>query len=220
MKSSITHDDLCDYVSRQINNIFPDRAEITSKDIKPYIKETMERVQFCFKHIRKKYFFKDGQSTFDHLYSDHYSMLLYFLMNTVHVRSKETLLPTKLFLLNKALHGLDAYFNIELPDIFIFRHPMGTVLGNAKYKNYFAVYQNCVVGANSDGIYPELGEGVLLFEKSTVLGNCKLGNNVVFGSNASTIDTIIQDNTLVVGNYPNMRLLENKKSVIDRIFVN
>ena len=220
MKCSITHDELCDYVSNQINNIFPDRAKIYSNDIKPYIKETMERIQFCFKHIKKKYFFSDGQSIFDHLYTDHYAMFLYFLMNTIHVRSRETLIPTKLFLLNRALHGVDAYFNIELPDIFIFRHPMGTVLGNAKYKNYFAVYQNCVVGANSDGIYPELGEGVLLFEKSTVLGNCKLGNNVVFGSNASTIDTIIQDNTLVVGNYPNMRLLENKKSVIDRVFVN
>ena len=45
MKSSITHDDLCDYVSNQINNIFPDRAKISSSDIKPYINEAMERVQ-------------------------------------------------------------------------------------------------------------------------------------------------------------------------------
>lgn len=220
MKSSITNDDFCDYISNQINNFFPDPEKVSAIDIKPYIIETMERVQFCFKHIKKKYFYSGGQPIFDHLHADHYAMFLYFLMNTIYVRSNKTMLPTKLFLLNKTLHGLDAYFNIELPDIFIFRHPLGTVLGRAKYKNYFAVFQNCVVGANEEGVYPDFGEGILLFEKSSVLGNCKLGGNVVFGSNASAIDMVIKNNTLVVGKHPNQKLLENKKSVIERIFVN
>jgi hypothetical protein len=41
---------------------------------------------------------------------------------------------------------------------------------------------NCSVGSGEDGVYAELGEGVMLFSKSAVIGRCKLGCNVVVKS--------------------------------------
>ena len=52
---------------------------------------------------------------------------------------------------------------VELPDIFLFSHPLGTILGRARYANYFLVYQHCTIGSNLDGIYPTFGEGVAMF---------------------------------------------------------
>ena len=37
----------------------------------------------------------------------------------------------KLFLLNKALHGCDIYYEVALPSVFLLVHPLGTVLGRA-----------------------------------------------------------------------------------------
>jgi serine O-acetyltransferase len=56
---------------------------------------------------------------------------------------------------------LDAFYEVELPDVFAFQHPVGTVLGRGRYGNYFFVYQRCSVGANVAGRYPTIGESVI-----------------------------------------------------------
>ncbi len=60
----------------------------------------------------------------------------------------------KAYALNKALHALDAFYEVELPDVFAVQHPVGTVLGRATYSDYFICYHNCTVGANLDNDYP------------------------------------------------------------------
>ena len=37
------------------------------------------------------------------------------------------------------LHGIDVFFTVDLPDIFLFCHPLCTVLGRAQYSDYFLV---------------------------------------------------------------------------------
>ena len=48
--------------------------------------------------------------------------------------SKEDL-ASKAYCLNKALHAIDVFYEVELPEIFFLEHPLGTVLGRAKYSN-------------------------------------------------------------------------------------
>jgi hypothetical protein len=35
---------------------------------------------------------------------------------------------------------------------------VGAVIGNAIFKNYIVIYQNCVIGSNEQGEYPEFRE--------------------------------------------------------------
>jgi serine O-acetyltransferase len=210
--------DICSYVQKQLCNFFPSRVEERCKLNISYIELAFDRVEYCFSAIKRKYYQVDGVPVFNLFNSDHYAIFLYYLSNTVYQREGDSELASKIFLLNKALHGIDAFYSIKLPDIFYFVHPLGTVLGNAAYENYFVVYQNCSVGAKHGGGYPVFSEGTVLYEKSSVIGDCRFGRNVIIGSNSSIIDGDLADNSLLVGVYPKHRILENKLNVIQNIF--
>jgi len=208
---------LCEYVSKQLNVFFPDNRIVISEDIAKYFDDTIYRLEYCFKNIHRPYY-NQSVLIFNHLHGDHYAMFLYLLSNTVWKADQNEQLASKIFLLNKALHGIDAFYSVELPEIFLFIHPVGTILGKAQYKNYFAVYQNCTVGASEDNSYPFFSEEILMYSKSSVIGDCNIGRNVVFAANTSLINTNIKDNKLVLDSYPNNKVIENNKNVIDRIF--
>jgi serine O-acetyltransferase len=97
------------------------------------------------------------------------------LSREVFLKSNDFTLAKKIYLLNKALFCLDVFYEVELPPIFLFVHPVGTVLGRAKYSDYLVVYQRVGVGSNH-GIYPTLGEYVTLHPGAMVLGNSQVGN--------------------------------------------
>ena len=104
-----------------------------------------------------------------------------------------------------------------MPDIFMLVHPVGTVLGNANYENYFVAYQNCTVGAITDS-YPVFETGTILYSGCTVLGSCRFGENVILGANSMLINTDIPSNSLVLGQYPCHKVVNNSKSVRERCF--
>lgn len=216
MDTSLDSTELESYVLKLLAHYIPDSYR-PNYSITPFLSKTMERIEKSFSKIQKKYYVKDGVSFFDHLNSDHFSAFLYFFSNTIWCEVGDSALPERLFYLNKIMNGIDLYYPVEMPETFLLVHPLGTVLGRACYGNYLAVYQNCTIGAVTD-IYPRFGEGVILYSRSSVLGNCNIGNNVVFGANSLVIDCNVPDNSLVVGQYPNHRCLPNRISVRDRVF--
>jgi len=106
-----------------------------------------------------------------------------------------------------------------MPEVFMVVHPVGTVLGNASYGNHFVAYQNCSVGSLEDGKYPTFEGETILFAKSTVLGNCHVGKNVVFAANSFILNVDIPANSTVVGSYPDHRILPIKNDVKDHFFI-
>ena len=116
------------------------------------------------------------------------------------------------------MHSVDIFYSVMLPKIFCVAHPLGTILGHAKYSDYLYVYQNVTVGSTNDGIYPEFGKFIALSSNTSIIGDCKVGNNVLFGGNSFIINKHIPDNSLVLGHYPNNRVVENKTPVFERLF--
>lgn len=211
---SIKKKDLLYYTINQIQNLFPDRETYKNDQIFPYFNRSIERMEYCFSKIDNKYFSDGENSIFNHLNGDQYSMYLYFLSNTLYKEGYKKSFLEKLFLLNKSLHGIDIFYEIELPDIFLFVHPLGTVLGRATYSNYLIVYQRCNVGANKN-IYPTIGEHTTLHPGASVLGDCKIGNNCKIGANALVLDMNIKDNSLYVGNPKDHHIItRNEKNEI------
>ena len=191
MKMSLKNKDLIDYVEWQLAMFSPDNIEVHSKILLGILPQTLERLEKCFSAIHNKYF----DAGFDHLHGDQYAMFLYFLSNTIYRNGGDLTLCKKLFLLNKYLHGIDVMWEIELPDIFLFAHPVGTVLGRAKYSNYFAVYQNCTVGVNHN-VFPTFDEYVSLHPGSMVLGDCHVGRNCKISAGATMIDKDLRENNI------------------------
>jgi serine O-acetyltransferase len=216
MKLSLPRESLHSYVVRLIENHLPDGLAVGTTD-PALFRRALERVEHCFRHIQRKYYCDDGQSVFDHLNGDHMASLLYFYANTAWRDAGDVALATRLFYLNKILHSVDLFYSVAMPDIFMLVHPVGTVLGHARYGNYLVVYQNCTVGATTD-VYPRFGEGAILYSRSSVLGDCTLGNDVVMAANAMIVDVDVPAATIVVGQYPVQRFVPNMRSVRSRCF--
>ncbi len=123
----------------------------------------------------------------------------------------------QVYYLNKIMHSVDWYYAIDLPIHFHCEHPLGSVLGRANYGDYFFVYQGTTVGGNrSKGIlsYPNIGNNVIMFANSTVLGNSTIGNNVVISAGTQIINEIIPDNCLVFGKSPDLIVKLKKEKEI------
>ncbi len=211
-------EELCAYAARQLAHFFPDGAGISQKTFEPYIAATLDRLRTCFEGIVRRKYQESGQAFFNYLHPDHYAVFLYLLANTIFRSDGNDDLAFRVYYLNKALHSLDAFYNAELPEIFMFMHPIGTVLGHAKYGNYFCAYQNCTVGSDEPGNSPVFGDCVVMYAGSTVIGQSKIGSNVVLGAQSFVIDRDIPDNSIVMGTFPRLRVTPNKTHVLDRRF--
>jgi serine O-acetyltransferase len=188
--------------------MFPDGHTVGTDDLMPLMEPVFARVEHCFSHVNNRYFFDGDGVLFSHLHADQYAMFLYLLSRVACVSGADSRLPNKIFLLNKALHGIDAYYEVELPSVFLFVHPLGTVLGRAVYADYLTVYQRCGVGSNHD-IYPELGRLVTLHPGSSVLGRCKVGDNVSLAADALLLDRDVAPDSVYIGD-PRNCVVRNK----------
>lgn len=204
------------FTTQQLNNSFPDFL-IKSSTLDGFVKKSMKRVEYCFSKIKNKYFFDGKNALFNHLNSDQYAMFLYFLSNTIWQEETETNLASKVYCLNKALHGLDVYYEIELPEIFLLVHCVGTILGRADYQDYLTVYQRVTVGGNN-GLYPQIGEGVVLYGNSALIGNVTTGNNCFLSYGTTVVDNSVPSNVLVYGRSPNLTFKTTQKSVVNQFF--
>ena len=189
---------LAKYVTSQLNCLFQDQNTVDEGQIYDLLPSTLSRMEHCFSYINAKYFFDRGVCQFDHLNGDQYAMFLYLLSNAAFKGKTASGLAAKLYLLNKSLHGIDAFYEIELPSIFLFVHPVGTILGRATYRDFLMVYQHCSVGSNHNK-YPDLGAFLTLHPGSSVLGSSHIGDNCAIAAGGLLIDENIAANRVYFG---------------------
>ena len=200
------HVNLALYTKTQLERISPDGHEISLPLMEKITERSLKRLATCFAGIADKYYAGSFPQSFNHLNTDHYSMYLYLLSNECYELGSDNQLASKLFALNKMLHGIDVFYKVKLPTIFLFVHPVGTVIGAGKFADYFCIYQNCTVGAKDAGRYPEFLGPAILYSGSSVIGESRIGANVILGAGASLIDSSVEKNTLVLGRHPHQRL--------------
>ena len=191
------------YYFKQVKNFCPDGIEVSFLELEKIVEISLLKLKITFSYLNSKYYQDDFEKIFNLLNGDHYSMLLYSISRNFFIEVNNENYATKTFLLNKMLHGIDVFYKVKLPEVFLFVHPLGTVLGNANYGNFFCVYQGCTVGSKvGQYVYPEFGEKTILYSHSSIIGKCKIGNRVILGANSSIISTDVQDNSLVLGYFP------------------
>jgi serine O-acetyltransferase len=218
---SLQKDLLIEYLRNQLDSFLPDN--LPSKDIVDCIDIALQRVEYCFSKINSRNFIGPAhQILFNHLHSDQYSMFLYFVSRALFIKGADPKLCTKVFYLNKILHGIDVFYEIELPDIFCFSHCVGTVLGRAKYSNYFLVYQNCTIGSsrqqkNGNNDYPILGDYLAVYKGASILGKCDVGNNCKISCNSLLMDEDLPQNSIYIGTNKNRIIKTNQNP--DHIWV-
>ncbi len=199
IKSSLSPEELAFLAARQMNLLFSDNHPVEPYDLVAVVPGALARLEYCFSNIRNKYFFDGHQVVFDHLHGDQYAMWLYLLANELYIKGGSASVCKKLFLLNKALNGCDIFYEVALPEIFLLVHPLGTVLGRAKYSDFLVVYQRVSVGSNYD-IYPTLGSHLTLHPGSSVLGQSIVGCHCSIAAESLLLDRELPPNTIYIGN--------------------
>ena len=205
MLLSINFDDLSCYISKQLSIFFPDKYDV-KPDIKKHLNLALSRVEYCFSKVAFNRYSNDINTFYNHLYSDHHLMLIWFISNSVWKETENINLASKLYYLNKSLHGFDCMYNTNMPDIFLIFHGVGTMLGKAEYSDYFVAFQGCTIGSHQ-GKYPNIGKGVALTAHSSLIGDCKIGNRVsisaytnIFQKDIEADNTVFRDNSGIIVN--------------------
>jgi len=207
----INKNEIFDLVINQVNYLFNDKYKVQKKNVISSLNDAYERTINCFSKIDNPYYYDKKKKfvLFNYLNSDQFSTFLYFLSNSCFKRNKPKELCEKIYYLNKILNSIDLFYEVEMPDIFLLVHPVGTVLGRANYSDYLIVYQGVNVGSNKNK-YPKFSKYVTLRPSSSVLGNCSLELNSELATGSILIDKNLKKNTIYFGN-PKDFFLKKKK---------
>ena len=178
-----TREGLIDYTAAQVGYLCPDGRNGPVRDrIAEHVDEALARIGHCIDAVRM---WRPGE--FSHLHSSQYCIYLYYLANTIWRESGDRDVCTRLFLLNKALNGIDLFYEIEMPRVFFIGHSVGIVLAKATYGERLVLYQNSTVGKNH-GVAPVLGEGVVMYPNTAVIGRCTLGDRTVISQGVGVVN--------------------------------
>ena len=175
-------DRLAAYIQHQINHLYPTGQDPELGLIDSHLAAALQRLDRCVSQVKM---WSPGQ--FDVLHSSQYCIFLYYLANTIWRQERTRSVCTKLFLLNKALNGIDCFYEIDLPEVFFIGHSVGIVLAKASYGNHLVLYQNATVGKNH-GHAPTLEDGVILYPNSAIIGNCLIRQGSVIAQGVSVIN--------------------------------
>lgn len=207
-----------DQLKRQLNSFF---IVNDFSSIKEKIAEAYERCLIALAASDNKYLCTDGKPQFQLQHSGCWAIFLYFLSNSLK-KGDQNDEAGQIYYLNKILHSIDWYCEIELPEHFMVEHPLGSVLGRADYGDYLFLYQGVTIGGNvslsEDTIlYPVLEDYVLLYSNAKVLGNSHIGNNVIIAADASVINEDIPNNSIVFGRSPNLIIKNDAEKIMKQM---
>lgn len=197
---------LLNNLRRQISNYW---GFIDFDEIRTFIPNALDRMSNVLKELSRnnRYVWRDGNVVFSPMHSVQYSIFLYFLANDIYqtgnVREADSI-----YYLNKIMNSVDWFYAIDLPEIFYAEHPLGSVLGRAKYGDRLFIYQGCTIGGsrNKEGIlsYPVIGSNVLMYAGSSILGECRKGINVIISAGTRIVNRDIPSCSIVFGSTPNI----------------
>lgn len=207
-----SREDLLQYVTAQLESFFPDRQTGTKQLLDTCLDEALARLENCINAVKM---WRAGE--FDYLHSSQYAIFLYFLANTLWRKEGNQRICTKLFLLNKSLNGLDCFYEIAMPEIFFIGHSVGIVLAKATYGNYLVLYQNSTVGKNH-GKAPVIGEGVIMYPNTAIIGSCQVRDGSVISQGVSVINSETPGDCLVFQGNTGDLLFRPRRDSADEYF--
>lgn len=206
----MTITELQKHVETQIQNCLCYKLNVSK-----YITEAVNRTYTCLKFSSNKYISAPAERgiLFSVYNSLQYCIFLYWLSKVAYEIDENGNNAEKFYYLNKMMNAVDLFYAVELPDIWMAEHPLGSIMGRARYSDYFFFYQSCTVGGNK-GNYPWLGKHVTMYSDSKILGRAKIGNHVILSANTYVKDETIPDNCIVFGQTPNLIIKQRTKEEI------
>lgn len=90
-----------------------------------------------------------------------------------------------------------------MPNIFILAHPVGSVIGNAKYSDGLYISQNVTINTHTDEggkLDLTIGKGCFMGVGAKIIGNKPIGDRVSIGVDTLIYNRKIEDDSVCVRN--------------------
>lgn len=100
--------------------------------------------------------------------------------------------------------GFDAPLN--LPRNLILPHPYAVVINShATIGSDCVIYQSVTIGSDRYGNVPTIGDRVIIYSGSVIVGKVSIGNDSIIGAN-SFVNTDVPENSICQGNPARVKL--------------
>jgi len=105
-----------------------------------------------------------------------------------------------------------------MPKVFFIGHSVGIVLAKATYGEYLVLYQNSTVGKNH-GAAPVLGDGVVMYPNTAIIGACNVRDGSVLAQGVSVINRDTPGDCIVFqGNEGDLTFRKSGRDILADIF--
>lgn len=180
------------YLAAQLHNLIPDQGmEADIENIQAVLPNALIRMEPILAAVRN---FETG--VLDHYNALQHCTLVYLLSNEASTQHPCSTLADRLFCLNRAMHAIDLFHRVQMPEVFFISHGLATVLGNANYGNRIVVFQNVTVGRVGEN-RPTIGSHVVLYPGATITGNSVVGDGSVIAAGTVVHNTFIPPHSIV-----------------------
>ena len=197
---------LLQHLEKQLNNFF-EVGKIDKLALEQFSIDANNETVALLHRVNNKYCL-NSPPVINTMFSNGYTVFLYKLSNKLYKNNYiET--ASKIYYLNKIMNSVELFYEVEMPQNFFLDHPLGSVMGRAKYGEFFTFSQGCTVGENK-GVYPRIGNFVTMMSNSKIVGKSIIGNNCIIAANTYVKDAIVPDDTIVFNNGKELVFKENK----------
>ncbi|MFK7000568.1 hypothetical protein V3468_05410 [Flavobacterium oreochromis] len=127
------------------------------------------------------------------------AVFLFRIGSEIHLNKMEEL-KFQIHWLLKELCSCEVYFNNEIDLGFYIVHGEGTIIGSRnKIGKGFKIHQGCTVGhkKNGEGKGNKIGNDVVMYANSSIIGELEIGNNVIIGAHVMIVKNVLDDKIII-----------------------
>lgn len=105
--------------------------------------------------------------------------------------------PDSYSLLGRHIGQIELYYSAQIGHSFKINHGVGSVIGaRCKIGDNFTIHQNCTIGDRKGG-RPTIGNNVIMYAGSMVLGDIHIGDNSIIAANSVVIESCPPNSVLI-----------------------
>jgi serine O-acetyltransferase len=168
-------------------------------------------------NIKNKWFSKNKRGLFDLGFLDHFLCLCYRFSNEIHNNELSDDLSKAIYYSSRIRCSCDIFYKTQIGEYFMPVHPIGTIITpHSIYGKGLVLYEHVHIApyevlSEDPTKYkrPTIGDGVIIYGYSKILGNSAIGNNVIISMGATIINENIPPNTIVMQEGGKLILLKN-----------
>lgn len=129
------------------------------------------------------------------------AVLLYRISREIYLNSSSTKCyggANSYSLLARHIGQIEIFYSADIGESFKINHGVGTVIGaRCKIGRNCMIHQNCTIGDRNGG-RPTIGDNVVIYAGSMILGDIVIGDNCIIGAN-SVVTKSFPANSVLVG---------------------